>query len=66
MPRDNPRKHRITLTYARPPIVGIEAWSYSVGRLGREFHVGMIDKDGKTVGQGRFVVRSVRRTRDAR
>ena len=56
MSKDNPRQHRITLTYARPPVATIEAWSYREG-ADREFHIAMLDAQGRVVGQARFRAR---------
>ena len=64
MAKDNPRKHRIVLTFARPPVVAVEAWSYQEG-AGREFHVAMLNSQGRTVGQARFRIRNLKRRRDA-
>ena len=64
MKRSDSRKHRIVLTYARPPVVAVEAWSYQEGAV-REFHVAMLNNQGRTVGQARFRIRNLKRRRDA-
>lgn len=54
MAKDNPRKHRIVLTYKRSPIVAVEAWSYGISTTVREIHVAMLDAADHTIGQARL------------
>ena len=63
MAKDNPRKHRIVLSYKRSPVVAVEAWSYGISKTVREVHVAMLDAAGHTIGQALLRLHSRRAPR---
>ena len=66
--RDNPRQHRGHVSFSREPLT-MQAWSYSGKVVGngkersgsRDFYVAFVDKQGHTLCQGRFLMKTTLR-----
>ena len=53
--KDNPRPHRGVVTWSQQKGVTMQVWSCRSGK-GRAYYVAVVDPDGHTLVQGKFVV----------
>lgn len=57
MSKDNPRSHRVVITFGQSNGMEFQVWSYQVGRI-REFHIALVGPDTHTIVQGKFRIRA--------